>query len=131
MQIREAETDHDVGEMAGFPGKYAPPEGRLLLAESDGKVVGGVGLRRYSGTACEMKRLFVRPEGRGTGAGAALVTAVIEAARDASYSEMLLDTLEGMVAARGLYMRAGFQLTENYNDNPTENVVHLRLDLQR
>src|ERR1041384_6343321 len=59
-------------ELASLPGKYAPPDGRLILAIDETGVAGCVGLRRLDEETCEMKRLYVRPAARGTGAGKTL-----------------------------------------------------------
>ena len=68
-------------ELAGLPGAYAPPEGRLLLALYMGQPAGCVALRKFEDGVCEMKRLFVRPAFRGQGIGRALARRVIEEAR--------------------------------------------------
>lgn len=117
-------------EIALLPGQYAPPEGRLLVAEVDGRAVGCVGLRRMDAARCEMKRLYVRPEVRGLGVGRLLAERVIEEARDIGYSEMLLDTLERMEEAVPLYRSLGFEDTAAYRINPLPDVVFLRLDLE-
>ena len=94
-------------ELARLPEMYGPPAGRLLLASAGAghEPIGCVGVRALAGgaRACEMKRLYVKPEGRGCGAGLALATASIGAARQMGYSRMMLDTLGSMVAARALY----------------------------
>ena len=119
------------GELAQLPGKYDEPQGALLLAHNGGAPLGCVALRPL-GTAgdCEMKRLYVTPAGRGRGVGAALVAAVITAARQRGYRAMLLDTLPGMVAALQLYERAGFQRIAAYYDTPLDDAVFLRLALE-
>jgi GNAT superfamily N-acetyltransferase len=70
-----------------------------------------------------MKRLYVRPTGRGTGAGRALVEAAIARARQLGYATMRLDTLPTMNAARSLYLSLGFRPVDRYNDNPIEGVL--------
>src|SRR6516225_2675735 len=52
-------------ELAGLPGAYAPPTGRLMLAVCGGSVLGCVALRRLSDDSGEMKRLYLRPSARG------------------------------------------------------------------
>jgi carbonic anhydrase len=117
-------------ELANLPGDYAPPEGRLLLALADGKLAGCIALRRWDETTCEMKRLYVRPEFRGTGSGRILARAVIEHARDIGYQRMLLDTLPSMQNARGLYRSLGFRPIPPYRYNPVPGTEFLALDLR-
>ncbi len=80
-------------EFANLPGKYARPDGRLLLAEAAGQITGCIALRRISARICEMKRLYVRPSARGMGLGRQLVERLILEAAQAGYDEMRLDVL--------------------------------------
>ncbi len=114
-------------ELAGMPGKYAPPAGELLLAKSlDGEPLGCVGLRPIAvDGCCEMKRLYVSPEGRGLGLGRALVEAIINEAGRIGYREMRLDTLPSMAQAISLYRKAGFVPIAPYYDTPVEGTLFL------
>lgn len=118
-------------ELAGLPGKYAPPAGGLFLArQDDGTVLGCVGLRAFGEDgASEMKRLYVLPAARGLGVGAALVARVVKAAQEAGYSEMLLDTLPTMTGAIKLYKAAGFEDVPAYYDTPIAETVFFRKKL--
>jgi ribosomal protein S18 acetylase RimI-like enzyme len=118
-------------ELAGLPGGYAPPQGRLLLALQDGQTAGCVALRALDPGVCEMKRLYVRPDFRSHGIGRVLVDRIIQGARQAGYRHMRLDTLPSMAAALVLYRRLGFQEIEPYYKNPVKGAVFLELQLDR
>ncbi|PVB61055.1 GNAT family N-acetyltransferase [Labrenzia sp. 011] len=118
-------------ELAGMPGKYAPPSGALYLAKDrDGSSLGCVGLRPFARQGCcEMKRLYVLPAGRGRGVGRALIERVLETAAQAGYNEMLLDTLPSMTGAIKLYKAAGFEEIPAYYDTPVEETLFFRRTL--
>jgi putative acetyltransferase len=117
-------------ELATLPGRYSPPSGRLLLARRDGLPLGCVALRDLDDGICEMKRLYVRPEARGTGAGTLLTDAVIAEARAAGYARMRLDTIAPiMERAVLLYRRRGFVQIPAYAANPIEGALYLELTL--
>ncbi len=106
-------------ELAGLPGKYAAPQGALLIAHGPGgETLGCVALRPLEGATCEMKRLYTRPAARGTGLGKALVAAIMAEGRKAGYTAMRLDTLPSMVPAIRLYEAAGFRAVPSYYDTP-------------
>jgi GNAT superfamily N-acetyltransferase len=76
-----------------------------------------------------MKRMFLRPEARGRGAGRLLAETLVQRAREAGYRRMVLDTLPTMVAAHTMYVSMGFLPTEPYYENPIPGVTFLSLDL--
>jgi ribosomal protein S18 acetylase RimI-like enzyme len=119
------------GELASLPGKYAPPAGALLIARNtNGEALGCVAMRPLEAPGvCEMKRLYVAPQGRGLGLGKALALAIIEAARAAGHREMRLDTLPHMRQAQALYRDLGFSEIAAYYDTPIEHTVFMSLRL--
>jgi ribosomal protein S18 acetylase RimI-like enzyme len=114
-------------ELAVLPGKYAPPSGALLLARrADGEAIGCVALRPIIPMGCcEMKRLYVAPQGRGLGLGHALVAAILAEAAQIGYREMRLDTLATMTEALALYRKSGFEPIAPYYDTPIGGTVFL------
>jgi N-acetylglutamate synthase and related acetyltransferases len=101
-------------ELSGLPGKYAMPEGRLLLALYNNEPAGCVALRKIDAETCEMKRMFVYPELHGKRIGYALAEAIIHEAKDIGYSSMKLDTSWRQVEAQNLYQSFGFKKIEPY-----------------
>jgi GNAT superfamily N-acetyltransferase len=120
-------------ELAGLPGKYARPAGRLLLALRDGEPAGCVALRRIDSGACEMKRMFVSPRFQGLGVGRALAETVVAEARVQGYATMWLDTSIRQREALGLYRSLGFDVVSPYYELPPDLVawlVFMRKDLR-
>lgn len=119
-------------ELAGLPGAYAPPSGRLFLAyHDDNKIAGCAALKMLNdGDACEMKRVFVRGKFRGHKIGIALIDKLIEAAREIGYSKIRLDTFPPkMGRAVEIYRSLGFREIPAYYDNPYDDVLFMELDL--
>ena len=118
-------------ELAGLPGKYAPPHGAILLSYVDGLLAGCVALRHLSPAFCEMKRLWVREPFRGCGVGTLLTQSILTRARHAGYSCLLLDTLPQMHSAHALYQRLGFKEIPPYYPSPIPGTVYLEKVLTR
>ena len=117
-------------ELAELPGHYAPPEGRLLLAECRGQLAACVALHKLEPGTCEMKRLYLRPQFRGHGLGRALAERIIAEARQIGYPRMRLDTVEPVMKdAVALYRRLGFKEIAPYCPNPIAGALYMELEL--
>jgi ribosomal protein S18 acetylase RimI-like enzyme len=115
-------------ELKSLPGAYAPPSGRLLLAQYEQQAAGCVALRKLEANSCEMKRLYVRPAHRGKGLGRILVERVIAEARAIGYQRMRLDTIaSSMQDAVELYRKIGFKEIAPYRANPIAGALYLEL----
>lgn len=121
-------------ELASLPGKYAPPEGRLLLAYVGDERAGCGALRPLDtqNGICEMKRLYVRPQFRGLGLGRKLALALIDQACQIGYCRMRLDTVANVMReAVAMYRAMGFYEIAPYTANPQPSTIYLELDLKR
>ena len=118
-------------ELATLPGEYAEPRGTILLAHSpEGAPWGVVALRPLDDDgACEMKRMYVRPEARGQGLGRILAEAIVQAARERGYRAMRLDTINTMSAAIALYRSLGFREIGAYRFNPMPGALFFETSL--
>ena len=117
-------------ELAGLPGHYAPPDGRLLLAEYDGQLAGCVALHKWESGVCEMKRLYLRPSFRGKGLGRAIAEKIIADASSIGYQRMRLDTIEPLMKdAVEMYRKLGFREIAPYRPNPIAGAMYMELQL--
>jgi putative acetyltransferase len=129
----DLDFQHFDEELANLPGEYAPPQGALLLAFVDDELAGCGAFRPLPDSdyanACEMKRLYVRRAFRRFGLGRMLTQALMDHATEAGYSVMLLDTLDDMESARGLYASLGFETIPPYYFNPVPGAHYLKVAL--
>ncbi len=117
-------------ELAGLPGDYVPPDGRLLLLEHNGELAGCGALHRFDPTTGEMKRLYVRPKFRGLGLGRALTEHILAEAGSIGFRRIRLDTVPGtMDDAIALYRRLGFREIAAYRENPIAEALYMELEL--
>ena len=115
-------------ELAAIDRRYAPPEGRLLLAFDDGEPAGCAGLRRLEDGAAEGRRLWVRPASRGRGLGGALVLALLDEARLAGFRTFRLETLPGkMAVAAAMYRQLGFREIPPYVRRPVPGAIYMEV----
>ena len=117
--VRDA-VAHDLAEIRQFQ----PPDGRLVVVEAGGRIIGCGGLRRIGPEAGEIKRMYVEPAGRGFGAGQAIVDALIAGATDAGYRRVQLDSPDFMLAAHGLYRSRGFEPIDPYPESEVPAELH-------
>ncbi|RKE17984.1 GNAT family N-acetyltransferase [Streptomyces sp. TLI_171] len=98
--------------------ELGPPDGVFLLARLDGRPAGCAGVRTFSAGTAELKRLYVRPAGRGRGLGRALLAAAEDAARALGHTRLRLDTMAELTEARALYAAAGYLDIPPYTGGP-------------
>jgi len=118
------------GEVTRLEMEYGPPRGAMLLAMDDGVSVGCVGLRAWSATKGEIKRLYVVPAARGRGVGRILAQGIVTLAGQLGYTRLVLDTLPSMQSAQALYLSMGFKPTDAYRFNPVPGTSYLELELK-
>ena len=127
---RPARDEEVESAMADDPGDdLTDPTGCFLLASHHEQPAGCAGLRLMAPEVVELTRVFVRPERRGTGGGAALLAAAERAARSLGASVIRLDTRKDLVEARALYTRHGYREIPAYSQGPySDHWFEERLD---
>ena len=116
----------DLGEL---PGRYAPPEGRFLLAMSGDEPVGCIGLAKATDEIGELKRLYVSPARRGAGVGRALCAELIAQARAAGYQQLALSARDAWKPAVTLFQSLGFRIARPFKPVKPIDLVFMSLDL--
>jgi putative acetyltransferase len=117
-------------ELAGLPGDYAPPHGRLLLAEYESQLAACVAMHKWEKDICEMKRLYLRPQFSGKGLGRILADRIISEARQIGFQRMRLDTVEPVMKdAVAMYRKIGFREIAPYCANPIPGALYMELRL--
>ena len=95
---------------------------QYLVASINGEIVGGCGIAPFNcrHDICELRKLFLLPEGRGVGLGKRLTEACLAYAKRKGYKACYLDTLKSMTSAVSLYEKLGFQ----HLDKPLAGTMH-------
>jgi len=108
----------------GFARDYFGAGSGLWLAHVGGQLAGCIALRPLPAlqNAGEIKRLYVRPEFRGTGVAAALLAVLELFASESGYRRLYLDSKDDLKAALRFYERHGYQPCPRYNQNAQATV---------
>jgi len=114
-------------DLAAVPEHYRAPAAAFWVAEEEGAIVGTVAVRPKDGSTCELKRLYVRADCRGTGLGQQLYQHAEAFARGAGYARMWLDSSRRFEKAHRLYLRNGFVLIESLDNDWQDDVFEKRL----
>lgn len=116
-------------DLAALPGRYLPPEGRLVLASVDGEPAGCGGLVKITETDAELKRVYVAPGFRGTGVGRAVSEWLLREAARAGYRRAVLSTKESWTAAINLYRGLGFAAIPPFREIKMPDLVWMGMEL--
>ena len=128
--IRDGPCDHDLGaQLEDLSGAYGADGSLLLLARAGGQPAGAVGLLRLDESACEMGRLYVRPEHRKSGLGRRLAERLVAEARALGYTTLRLQSLTSMAPARALYRDLGFAITKTGDEADPNAIWRMELTL--
>jgi GNAT superfamily N-acetyltransferase len=116
-------------ELAGLPGKYAPPSGGILVAEQEGEIAACAALRDIGDGIAEIKRLYVRPAYRRRGLARTMTRQLLDRAEEIGYRRVRLDTLLRLPGPVDLYAGMGFREIPAYGFNPEPDIVYMELAL--
>lgn len=108
---------------------YSSPESQIFLCLNDKQILGCAAFKRYTKDICEMKRVYVRPQARGQGLGAKLVTQAVRTARAVGYKKICLDVLPEFEVAYRVYQSLGFKPHPPITQNPVLGTRYLALTL--
>ena len=86
----------------------------VLIASVEGAAVGCAGLKAYSDSDVEIKRVWVDPEFRGNHISTAMMDALEAKAVELGFRRAILQTRPQMEEAVHLYTKRGYELIENY-----------------
>ena len=117
-------------EFDRLPDKYGYEESKIFLLKENGSPVGCAAFRKLDDTACEMKRVYIRPSARGSNLGAKLVDRILMEAIASGYKKICLDVLPEFKAALKLYKSYGFAKHPPATNNPVPGTQFLGLDLE-
>ena len=123
---RDLTFQHFDEEITDLPKKYLPPNGQILCAKIDEKIIGCVAYHKLDERRCEMKRLFVLEGYRKFHAGSKLIEEILIAAKNGGYKEIVLDTITPLQSAIHLYKKFGFIETAPYYENPMDDVIYMK-----
>ena len=115
------DIDHELQLTMQNLDKFAEPDGRLFLVETDGQIAATISLRKIRDNCGEIKRMYVKPQFRGKNIGALMIEEVIKVSNNNGYSDLYLDTAQFMSSAVSLYKKFGFQETEPYPESVNPN----------
>lgn len=111
------DEEHQVQLIMKNLDKFAEPDGRLFLVETDGQIAGTISLRKIRRNCGEIKRMYVRPQFRGRKIGTLMIDEVIKVSKNNGYSDLYLDTAQFMSSAVSLYKKFGFHETGPYPES--------------
>lgn len=133
LPTRDLRTYHQAFR-AEIP-KLLGPRGRLVIAVLGDQPVGVGAFKPVDDCTAEVKRMYVRPEAQGRRVGRAVLERLLTDARSAGYTDVRLETLDVMTAARALYTSLGFVETSEFPGSETAGgplspfMRHLHLSL--
>lgn len=119
--------------MQSLEAQHAPPDGGIRLALVNGSAVGCGMFQCIGDQTAEIKRVFVRDIARGTGAGRALMEALIADCRALGFKRILMDTGSALTAAQKLYQSLGFVPRGPYSALPKsilDGLVFFEMNLE-
>lgn len=118
-------------EMDTLKVTYGHPDGGVFIAILNNNPVGVAGIKRFNETDCELKRMFIRENGRGFGIGKLLLAECIKLAENLNYHAIKLDTLTSMKSAIKIYADFGFNEIPAYRFNPNKDARYFELQLKK
>ena len=105
-------------------GLYSVERSVYFIAEIEGNIIGGGGISPTNGLSedtCELVKMYLLPEARGKGIGAALLNKCLETAKQKGFNKVYLESLPELNRAITVYEKFGFKKL----NGPLGNTGHL------
>lgn len=118
-------TDADLKDIET---NYLKGGGAFELIEDRGRLIGTVGLYPIDEGVCELRKMYLLPEARGTGLGKYILERTVDQAKHLGFRKVVLETSSKLVAAIQLYRRFGFSPIRLAHPSPRADQAY-ELDL--
>lgn len=119
-------------DLEALPARYGPPHGAAILLSTTEQrhhykqVIGcGAIASTHLSGACEIKRLYIKPDLRGKGGSKVLIRQLLQLAQTGGYDQAVLSTWQHNTTGLALYKALGFVPVPSFKSHPNSELIFL------